>query len=341
MSTTADKAAPAKTTAEPAAQRAARPAAAPLADYRPETVAQRQLQDDIRNSPRAQQAVTYQRAIDRSGPRPVAVQKKENRTGLPDNLKTGVENLSGHSLDDVQVHYNSAKPAQLHAHAYAQGADIHLAPGQEKHLPHEAWHVAQQKQGRVKPTMQMKGGVPVNDNDGLEKEADAMGMKALGAVGPTSAELVQRVAVESTSVVQRVSVPKEKIKSALFTLGYGWKLGSDERTMSVWQIALDDDWDFHFTAMFDPTGLNMTKCHFTIRHRTGGTKGDDAFAWFDVEGQNKTATPGARENAGVTAYWTVDSTEYNTVTEEIRTEFANIDTWASDIITTAASYCKA
>ena len=27
--------------------------------------------------------------------------------------------------------------------AYAQGSDIHLAPGQEQHLPHEAWHVVQ------------------------------------------------------------------------------------------------------------------------------------------------------------------------------------------------------
>lgn len=107
------------------------------------------------------------------------VQKKANTTGLPDNLKSGIENLSGHSLDDVKVHYNSAQPAQLNAHAYAQGSNIHIAPGQEKHLPHEAWHVVQQKQGRVRPTMQMKGKVNVNDDRGLEKEADVMGAKAL------------------------------------------------------------------------------------------------------------------------------------------------------------------
>lgn len=75
-----------------------------------------------------------------------------NNTGLPDNLKAGVENLSGLSMDHVKVHYNSDKPAQLQAHAYAQGNDIHVAPGQEKHLPHEAWHIVQQAQGRVKPT---------------------------------------------------------------------------------------------------------------------------------------------------------------------------------------------
>jgi hypothetical protein len=82
-------------------------------------------------------------------------------------------------MDDVKVHYNSPKPAQLNAHAYAQGTDIHVASGQEKHLPHEAWHVVQQKQGRVQPTVQMKGNVAVNDDPGLEHEADAMGAKAV------------------------------------------------------------------------------------------------------------------------------------------------------------------
>ncbi|WP_082603470.1 DUF4157 domain-containing protein [Flavobacterium sp. Root901] len=112
--------------------------------------------------------------------RPASVlQKKANNTGLPDTLKSGIENLSGHSMDDVKVHYNSDKPAQLNAHAYAQGTQIHIASGQEKHLPHEAWHVVQQKQGRVKPTLQMKGKVNINDDKGLENEADVMGAKAI------------------------------------------------------------------------------------------------------------------------------------------------------------------
>jgi hypothetical protein len=85
-------------------------------------------------------------------------------------------------MDDVKVHYNSSKPAQLNAHAYAQGNQIHLAPGQQKHLPHEAWQVVQQKQGRVKPTTQLKGKVNINDDAGLEKEADVMGAKAVQLV---------------------------------------------------------------------------------------------------------------------------------------------------------------
>ena len=103
------------------------------------------------NSPQVKQLAQFRATADNysAQQRPI---KKENNTGLPDNLKR-IENLSGMSLDDVKVHRNSNKPAQLQAHAYAQGTDIHLGSGQEKHLPHEAWHVVQQKQGRVSPTL--------------------------------------------------------------------------------------------------------------------------------------------------------------------------------------------
>jgi hypothetical protein len=103
----------------------------------------------------------------------------ENRTGMPDPLKAGLEQLSGIDLAGVRVHRNSAKPAQLNALAYTQGQHIHVGPGQERHIPHEGWHAVQQAQGRVTPTMHMKEGVPVNDDKGLEHEADVMGAKAL------------------------------------------------------------------------------------------------------------------------------------------------------------------
>ena len=98
-------------------------------------------------------------------------------TGLSDHLKARIEALSGLSLDDVHVHYNSTKPAELQALAYTQGTDIHVAPGQGKHVPHEAWHVVQQKQGMVQPTIQVSG-VAINDDTILEREADVMGARA-------------------------------------------------------------------------------------------------------------------------------------------------------------------
>ncbi|TDX01272.1 eCIS core domain-containing protein [Dinghuibacter silviterrae] len=114
------------------------------------------------------------------GAAPVQAKAEPNRTGLPDGLKSGVENLSGQDLSDVRVHYNSSAPAQLQALAYAQGNDIHVGPGQEKHVPHEAWHVVQQREGRVQPTAQLMKGTPLNDDPSLEAEATEMGNKALG-----------------------------------------------------------------------------------------------------------------------------------------------------------------
>ncbi len=157
-----------------------RQAALSFADRRPEGVILRKQQEMMSNSPRLEGLIHHQTVINHSAIDEIEpIQKKENQTGLPDDLKSGIEHLSGYSMDDVNVHKNSSQPAQLQAHAYAEGTEIYLAPGQEKHLPHEAWHVVQQKQGRVKPTMQLKGSININDDDHLEKEADVMGVFAL------------------------------------------------------------------------------------------------------------------------------------------------------------------
>ncbi|MDE6016016.1 MAG: DUF4157 domain-containing protein [Acetatifactor sp.] len=94
-----------------------------------------------------------------------------NRTGVPDNMKRQYEALSGLSMDDVRVHYNSGRPSQLGALAYTQGSHVYVAPGQERHLGHELGHVIQQKQGRVRATASFDG-VAVNLDDRLEQEAD-------------------------------------------------------------------------------------------------------------------------------------------------------------------------
>ncbi|PCJ21801.1 MAG: hypothetical protein COB04_02455 [Gammaproteobacteria bacterium] len=137
---------------------------------------QTQAAAQLMDTPLMQRKASEQHHLFSEQSSPVA-QRQENKTGLPDTLKSGMENVSGMSLDHVKVHYNSSKPAAVQAHAYAQGADIHLSSGQEKHLPHELGHVVQQAQGRVKPTMNVNG-MSVNDNAGLENEATAMGEKA-------------------------------------------------------------------------------------------------------------------------------------------------------------------
>ncbi len=121
--------------------------------------------------------VQQRRAVLKAESRSDAAPVRQNKTGLPDGLKAGIESFSGISMDDVKVHYNSPQPAKVQALAYTQGSEIHVAPGQEKHLPHEAWHAVQQKQGRVRATGQVAG-VALNDDPGLEREADVMGDKA-------------------------------------------------------------------------------------------------------------------------------------------------------------------
>ncbi|TLS52850.1 DUF4157 domain-containing protein [Paenibacillus antri] len=133
---------------------------------------------------------------------------------MPDALKDGIESLSGSSLDDVKVHYNSSKPEQLQALAYAQGSEIHVGPGQEAHLPHEAWHVVQQRQGRVRPTLSANG-VPVNDDAHLEHEADVMGAKALQQGGQLQMKASNREPSEAAGAGGQVGTV-QKVAVALF-----------------------------------------------------------------------------------------------------------------------------
>lgn len=197
MSVHSDKIQQNKPNKEPVAvQKSSREgAAATFTDDRPEAITQRKLKEAMNQSPAVQQLRTYQALADNyvgdkttqrkekatQGPpikRPAPLQKEQNSTGLPGHLKKGIEQLSGIGMDEVKVHYNSSKPSELQALAYAKGTDIHLGPGQEKYLPHEAWHVVQQKQGRVQPTLQMKNDL-INNDLHLEREADVMGERAL------------------------------------------------------------------------------------------------------------------------------------------------------------------
>ncbi|HAA13254.1 MAG TPA: hypothetical protein DCE41_16795 [Cytophagales bacterium] len=200
-----------------------------LQDMRPRAQAERALVEGIYQSTRVQQTMQRQALInDRMAQETPPIQRKaeaSGSTGLPDPLKSGVERLSGYAMDDVRVHYNSPKPVQYQAHAFAQGTDIHLSRGQEKHLPHEAWHVVQQKQGRVKPTLQFKGKVGLNDDPKLEREADLMGAKALrkGQSGKDGNQNLSKsrskapVRQEKTGVIQRKTMVESRYKNYYFT----------------------------------------------------------------------------------------------------------------------------
>lgn len=127
----------------------------------------------------------------------------QKNNSLPFQLKKNMESMSGFSLNDVNVHYNSYEPAQLKAHAFARGSNIHIAPGQEQQLPHEAWHVVQQKQGRVHPTSQLKSEAAINDDPTLEKEADEMGAKAAQLKANSSSKSALLSKPNNSNFIQR------------------------------------------------------------------------------------------------------------------------------------------
>ena len=137
---------------------------------------------------------------DRAGEEPATARRPDHPWGLPPALRRGIESLSGLAMDDVRVHRNSNRPAALSALAFAEGSDIYLGPGQDVHLPHEAWHVVQQKQGRAQTGVQATGTHLIDENPALEREADVMGDRARshGADSEASAGLVD--AAPSTAI---------------------------------------------------------------------------------------------------------------------------------------------
>jgi len=138
---------------------------------------------------------------------PAAGAKAHSASGLPAPLQAGIEQLSGLAMDDIRVHRNSAEPAKLGALAYTRGSDIHLGPGQERHLPHEAWHVVQQKQGRVRATTQLKSGAAVNDDSALEREADAVAQRLTVGGPPGSAPRASPAIASPGPVFQLKTLP--------------------------------------------------------------------------------------------------------------------------------------
>lgn len=120
---------------------------------------------------------------------------------LPEPARRTLEAAFGAELSSLRVHVGGAAPA-LGALAFAQGEQLHFAPGQYdpnsarglELLGHEVAHVIQQRQGRVgRPQGQ---GAPINGDAALEAEADAAGA-AVAAGQPVPSALASSKATEA------------------------------------------------------------------------------------------------------------------------------------------------
>jgi hypothetical protein len=192
-----------------------------------------------------------------------------NKTGMPDHMKSSLENISGMDLSGVRVHHNSPKPAQLNALAYTQGQEIHLAPGKNRHLPHEAWHAVQQMQGRVKPTMQTNG-VSINDDVALEREADTMGAKAIGLKQIRSVINSSMPKGKDRPTLQKVNSSHAPVQRTVLSKVYELKGGGTKR---VFYSTYDPgtEFDDHMEAWKYDTKLakaHRSKFDFRARYPT-------------------------------------------------------------------------
>lgn len=85
--------------------------------------------------------------------------------------RDGGEEGRGPLAGSLDIHFQSPQPRKLGAEAYTYGRDIYIAPGQERYLEHELGHALQQSLGLVTPNKEING-LPLNDDEGLERQAD-------------------------------------------------------------------------------------------------------------------------------------------------------------------------
>jgi hypothetical protein len=146
---------------------------------------------------------------------------------MPGSLRAAMEGALGADFSDVRIRTASARASELNAAAFTQGIEIHMAPGHwAPHTPsgrqllgHELGHVLQQRAGRVRTTAYLAS-TPLNDDPGLEREADAIGARASAAHAPAAA-LPPTAAPAPDGVIQRQTPtpqpgsPLERIMQAL------------------------------------------------------------------------------------------------------------------------------
>lgn len=104
---------------------------------------------------------------------------------LPAEVRERFEKSFGADLSAVRIHESSPRAQALKANAFAEGFELHFAPGKydpdskegAELLGHELAHVVQQQAGRVAAPLQGDG-APLVQDQALEVEADIAGARA-------------------------------------------------------------------------------------------------------------------------------------------------------------------
>ncbi|MCU0430829.1 MAG: DUF4157 domain-containing protein [Cytophagaceae bacterium] len=150
---------------------------------------------------------------------------------MPEEVQAKMENSFGEDFSDVAIHDNSAQAEDLGAKAFAQGKDVHFAPGEfqpntkqgQELIGHELTHVVQQKDGKVHGS-EVHGKDMVNQDPALEKEADDAGKLA------SEGKSVEVKGGAINSTVQMFEAPGHEAAERT-ALTEGDKFSNDEASM--------------------------------------------------------------------------------------------------------------
>lgn len=171
---------------------------------------------------------------------------------LPAAIRAKMEASFGADFSAVRIH-QGGHAASLGALGYTQGNDIHFAPGQyqpdtprgQELLGHELAHVVQQSQGRVRASGQAKG-APINDDHGLEHEADQAGARAaqgqpagLGGAGGSVGTSIQMMPGET---IKQIAVALGVGLAVAGTLYYALPVGITTALLTGGVLALGEYW---------------------------------------------------------------------------------------------------
>lgn len=114
---------------------------------------------------------------------PAAQLQNESVNGISHSENNAVKELSGGKVDlhesGAKVETTSSSDSRLKSvGARSMAVQGQAIVGDSRDRGHEIWHLAQQEMGQVQPTTEING-TPVNDDKGLENDADVKGAKIM------------------------------------------------------------------------------------------------------------------------------------------------------------------
>lgn len=231
---------------------------------------------------------------------------------LAPEVRGPMERSFGADFSAVRVHQGEHVNA-LGAQAYAQGAELHFAPGRydpgssagRELIGHELAHVVQQADGKARAAPQGKGGA-IHEDPGLEREADEQGARAARGEALASGPLRQLASPLARPIQRRIQ--PEDVASEL--VGREFTLSADDGGLRRGAVVRPTAWSntSRTVPVRDAGGRDATVQKSHLRPRNAAVAGMNPYT-ANV-GRHAAAAEAADQTA---AAWRAREGEYRSV----------------------------